>query len=64
MKMEHTNDMENGMRVLVRLAGEEPDYWHSGTVIKARKQWVEFDAEDPGAPFIADECCIVEWKWA
>lgn len=51
--------MKDGMIVKVRLAGD--DLWHFGTVIKARKQWVEFNDDDEMAPFIADESNIVDW---
>ena len=55
-------EMLDGMRVKVRLYGEESETWHIGTVIKERKQWVEIDATDPLAPFIADESCISHWE--
>ena len=54
--------MQDGQRVLVRLGGEERGVWHRGVVIKARKMWVQIDAEDELAPMIADECSIVDWK--
>lgn len=47
--------MKNGESVLIRLSSEDDDVWHSGTVIKARKEWVELDKTDRLAPFIADE---------
>ena len=39
-------EMVNNTVVMVRLAGEHPSVWHRGTVIKARKEWVEFDTND------------------
>lgn len=56
--------MKDGMRVQVRLIGEDANIWHNGVVIKARKKWVELDADDKLSPFIADENTIVEWKEA
>lgn len=50
-------EMHDGDRVEVKLAGD--DSWYRGTVIKARKMWVELD--DYGRPMIADESNIVEW---
>lgn len=64
IRADSTDDMTNGMRVEVQLHGEESDEWHLGTVVKARKQWVEFDAADPLAPFIADESSIAAWRRA
>lgn len=57
-------EMIDGQIVEVRLAGDEGEVWHKGAVIKARKQWVEFDPADSLAPFIADESNIVEWRLA
>lgn len=53
-------EMKDGQRVRVLLHG---DYqWRNGTVIRARKEWVELDADDPIAPMIADEGSIKEWE--
>ena len=50
--------MRDGQRVRVKLHGD--DEWFTGTVIKARKMWVEL--EDYGSKFIADESNIIEWR--
>ncbi len=55
-------EMVNGMRVLVLLGGDSE--WRSGVVIDAGREWVEIDATDPIAPFIADNSSIVEWREA
>lgn len=52
-------EMENDQRVEVLLHGD--DTWYTGTVIKARKQWVQLEGS-PGGAFIADECSIKEWR--
>ena len=53
--------MRDGDRVLIKLYGDDALY--SGTVIKARKQWVELDSNDVlGCGFIADENNIERWE--
>ena len=52
--------MNNEMKVFFRIAGEDNDSWHFGTVINAKKQWVEVSEDDILYPFIADESNIVE----
>lgn len=54
---EPTPKIENGSRVSVLLAGD-PFSYHNGTVINARKQWVELDKDSFLHPFIADESNI------
>ena len=54
--------MTEGADVLIRLGGETGDVWHRGTVLVARKQWVQLSDDDELSPMIADECSIVEWK--
>lgn len=61
-KQAGAEEMRDGAAVMVRLGGEEAGVWHRGTVVRARKQWVQLDDADEFAPFIADECNIVEWK--
>lgn len=54
------NDMEADAQVEVRLHGD--DRWYHGTVIKARKQWVQLS--NYKGPMIADENNIAEWRSA
>jgi hypothetical protein len=56
------DEMRDGQRVEVRLHGHEPPEWLAGTVIKARKQWVQMDAPGSGVPHVADENSISEWR--
>lgn len=51
-------EMKDGERVEVKLSGD--DEWYCGTVIKARKMWVELS--NYHRPMIADENNIVEWR--
>lgn len=53
-----SEEMKDGQRVSVRLAGDEA--WYVGTVIKARKMWVKLD--DYGREMIADESNIEQWR--
>lgn len=50
-------EMKDGMQVQVMLAGEVSPKWYKGTVVKARKMWVELEDES-----IADENNIIDWK--
>lgn len=62
--METDREMHDGLRVAVRLHGD--DRWFHGVVVRARKQWVELsdfvDSSGKAVPFIADENNIAEWK--
>lgn len=54
-------EIQDGQRVEVRLHGDEE--WYPGTVIKARKQWVQLDPERyPDGEFVTDEGQIAEWR--
>lgn len=44
----------------MKLSGS--DDWHTGVVIKARKEWVELDSDSYLAPHITGENEIVEWE--
>ena len=55
--------MRNGDVVKVLLAGDSY-WWHTGVVINAKKQWVEFIEGDGMYPFIADESNILRWELA
>lgn len=52
------SEMQGGQIVQVKLHSDET--WYTGTVIKARKMWVELS--DYGRPMIADEGNIAEWR--
>lgn len=63
-EMSTTRDMIDGERVEVQRCGD--DEWYVGTVIKARKMWVEMDAYDAGRGpepgHIAAEQDIWDWR--
>lgn len=56
-------EMVDGMRVLVKLSGEE-FVWYEGIVVKAKKQWVGILPHAPDTDSydsIADESNIIDW---
>lgn len=58
-------DMKKGQRVRLRMAGEPADFWHTGTVTKAKNLEVHLDklfGPDVIETGFADHNDIVEWQ--
>ena len=57
------DDMQNGLRVEVRLHRGAVDVWYAGTVVDAPSRRVHLDSgTDPGTDAYVDVDAIADWR--